>query len=388
LDKQVVPGTVLTVELGREPRQLAEWSNYMGNCIGESWYAEQADRGQCVLMALRDGTDGRIVANLDIRRRAGGWQVHELLARFNDPLDPTLEEHVRRWVTALAPQPPALPPASPVPPVRPRGGASRRSAAGRLPTELTGALTTEVQQALAAAPAASARRTYAVLARGLGRHGQPADFEPDAAVIALKRLDPAQHVELLRAALDAGVDASALWRATRVRPLAAAVERLDPGLREYDRLTTLTGDPPFPRTLRALVRRPEIAPAYAMDVVARAVRKAMGELVGGEALARSVARRPSPELVCALVIATTCAISSTVDHTVRLVAAGTTAVPGFPATDLLDEDGPWQHALAAAVDLGAPAESFGERIAEHGLLVPAALLDKGGWPALWRRAHR
>ena len=389
VNKQVVPGTVLTVELGREPRQLAEWSSYMGNCIGESWYAEEAHRGQCVLMALRDGSNGRIVANLDIRRRTSGWQVHELRARFNDTLDPTLEEHVKRWVHALAPpEPPTPAPALPVPPVRSRGGAARRSAAGRLPAHLTDALTTEVERALAAAPAASARRTYAVLARGLGRHGQQADFDPDAAVIALKRLGPAQHIELLRTALDAGLGAPALWRATRVRPLAAAVDRLDPGLREYDRLTTLTGGAPLPPTLRALARRPEIAPAHAMDVVARAVRRAMGELVGDKALARSIAHRPSPELVCALAIATTCAIPSTVDDTVRLITAGTTAVPGFPATDLFDEHGPWQHALAAAADLGAPVELFGRRIAEHGLLVPATLLGRGGWPALWRRAHR
>jgi hypothetical protein len=125
-----------------------------------------------------------------------------------------------------------------------------------------------------------------------------------------------------------------------------------------------------------------------MDVVARAVRKAMGELVGSEALSRSVARRPSPELVCALIIATTCATPSTVDNTVLLVAAGTTALPGFPASDLLDDQGPWQQALPAAADLGAPVGLFNQRTAEHGLRAPAALLDKGGWPALWRRAHR
>ncbi|WP_123742983.1 hypothetical protein [Saccharothrix texasensis] len=45
-------------------------------------------------------------------------------------------------------------------------------------------------------------------------------------------------------------------------------------------------------------------------------------------------------------------------------------------------------ARAAAVDLGAPAELVEDRVAEHGLLVPAALLGTGGWPALWRRAHR
>jgi hypothetical protein len=187
--------------------------------------------------------------------------------------------------------------------------------------------------------------------------------------------------------LAAGLDASALWRATGVRPLATALDQLDPELREYHRLTTLTGTAPLSRTLQTLVRRPEIAPAYAMEVVARAVRKAMGELVGDDALARSVARRPSPELVCALVIATTCALTSTVD-TVLLVAPGTTAVPGFPATDLFDEHGPWQHAIAAAADLGTPAELFGARAAEHGVLVPAALLGRGGWPALWHRAHQ
>jgi len=67
---------------------------------------------------------------------------------------------------------------------------------------------------------------------------------------------------------------------------------------------------------------------------------------------------------------------------------GTTAVPGFPATDLLDGDGPWQRALPAAAELGAPVRSFDARLAEHGLLAPAALLGRGGWPALWQRAHR
>ena len=387
VDKQVVLGTVLTVELGRDPRQLAEWSSYMGNCIGDSWYAKQAHRGQCVLMALRDSSDGHVVANLDLRRRASGWQIHELRARFNDTVDPTLEEHVKRWVEALpAPEPLTPKPALPVPPpMRSRAGTPRRSARARLPATLTEALTTEVERALATAPAASARRTYARLARGLG---QPTDFEPTAAVTALKRIGPTRHVELLRKALESGLGALALWRATSVRTLAAAVDQLDPGLHEYDRLTTLTAGEPLPRTLRALVRRPEIAPAYAMDVVARAVRKAMGELTCDEALTRSVAHRPAPELVCALIIATTCTIRSTVDDTVRLVPPGTTAVPGFPTTDLLDENDPWQQALAPAADLGAPAELFSQCVAEHGLLVPAALLGRGGWPALWRRAHR
>ncbi|ONI83201.1 hypothetical protein ALI144C_17040 [Actinosynnema sp. ALI-1.44] len=381
VDKQTVPGTTLVVELGRDPRQLAAWSSYMGNCIGESWYADEARRGQCVLIALRDATDGRIAANLDIRQHTGGWRVHELRARFNDPVAPAVDKNVKRWVKGLPVPAPVVPePLVPVPPVRSRGSA-RGAAAGRLPAALTGALGAAVAQELASATAVSARRTYAALARGLA-----ADFEPDAAVIALKRLSPSRHVALLRAALDAGLGASGLWRATRVRPLTSAVRRLDPELCEYDRLDTLTGGSPLPRTLRALVRRPAIAPAYAMDVVARAVRAAMGELVGDEALARSVARGPAPELVCALAIAVTCAAAT--DDTIQVAAARKTSVPGFPASDLSDEDGPWQRALVAAAELGAPVELFWERIAEHGLLVPAAMVGRGGWAALWSRAHR
>ncbi|WHT22762.1 hypothetical protein N8J89_17355 [Crossiella sp. CA-258035] len=389
VDKKIIPNTGLTVELGREPRQLADWSAYMGNCIGESWYAEQARRGQCVLMALRDPADDRIVANLDIRRLTGGWHAFELRARFNDHLAPELVEQVKKWVTGLpAPAPPATEPPEPVPPVRARGGAARRSAAARLPVELTRALTAEVARELATSPVASARRVYATLARGIGKPGQPTDFEPEAAVIALKRLGPAEHVDLLRSALETGLGAAALWQATRVRPLAAAVNRLDPALREYDRVATLTGAEPLPRSLRALVRRAEITPAHAMDVVARAVRAAVGELVCDPALGRSVARRPAPELVCALAISATCATRSTMDGVVRVSEPRKVTVPGFPASELFDEQGPWQRALAAAAELGAPVEVFAERIAEHGLLVPATLLDKGGWPALWRRAHR
>lgn len=384
VDKQIVAG--LSVELGRDPRQLAEWSSYMGNCIGYPWYADEARRGLCVLMALRDPATGRIVANLDIRRRTGGWHVHELRARFNDDVPPAVEKQVKQWVSGIpSPVLSSPEPVLPVPPVRVRGGSGRRSAAGRLPAELIRALTVAVEQELASVN--SARRTYVTLARGLGRAGQPADFDPQAAVVALKRLSSAEHVELLRTALDAGLSASSLWQATRVRPLAAAVAGLDPDLREYDRLGTLADGSPLPRTLRALVRRPEIAPAHALDVVSRAVRTAMGALAGDDALIRAVARRPSTELVCALTIVTTCTPSTT-DSTVPVSEPKKTTVPGFPATDLADEHGPWQHAMAAAAELGASVELFWEHVAEHGLRVPVALLGKGGWPALWSRAHR
>ncbi|MET8757797.1 hypothetical protein [Lentzea sp. NPDC004782] len=367
-----------SVELGRNPRQLAEWSGYMGNCIGESWYADRAHKGRCVLIAFRDPADGRIVANLDIRRHTGGWYVHELRARFNDDVSKSLEKQIRDWVDGIpAPRPPAAEPLLPVPPVRARGG-TRRSAADRLPAELVNALTTAVERELASAT--SARRTYALLARYLGRH---ADFDPEAAVIALNRAD--SLAEVLRTALDDGLDASAVWRATGVRPLASAVARLDPDLREHDRLGALADGAALPRSLRALVRRPEIAPAHAADVLARRLRAAMGTLTT-DALARSVARRPSPELVCALAIATTC--QSTSDKTVPVAGRGKTAIPGFPVSDLSDEHGPWQRALPAAAELGAPVDLFWQGVADHGLRVPATLLGQGGWPALWSRAHR
>lgn len=253
------------------------------------------------------------------------------------------------------------------------------------PTTLVRALTTKVARALTTAPTTSARRTYATLARNLGPH---ADFDPPAAVIALKRLGPTQHVHLLRTALGAGLSVPALWRATCVRPLATAVARLTPDLREHARLTPPDQRRTTPPNAARTGPRPEIAPAHAMDVVARATRKAIVILITDEALTRSVARHPTPELVCAVIIATTCAEPSTVDNTAPLVKPGTTTVPSFPTTDLLDEHGPWQQALTAAAELGAPVESFGLRIAERGLHAPAALLGKNGWATLWHRTHR
>ena len=66
----------------------------------------------------------------------------------------------------------------------------------------------------------------------------------------------------------------------------------------------------------------------------------------------------------------------------------TVAMPGYPATALDDEDGPWQRALPHARELGADTSAGWEEIAEHGVRVPASWLASGGWTALWARAHR
>lgn len=366
VDRMTLPGSSLVVELGRDPRQLAAWSGYMGNCIGDHWYADDARAGRCVLLALREG--GRLVANVDLRRRGTGWHVEELRARFNDPVEPDLERAVTTWVAGLTAVVPEVTVVPEPPPVRATGGTRRPTG---LPAELVRALTTAVEHELARPRVGAARRVYATLLDGDG------DFDEQAAVVALKRTRPQRLAELVAAALERGV--GPLWRASGVRPLAAAVASV-PG---RERLGALSG--PLPRSSRTLVRRPAIAPAYAMDVVALAIRRAIGTADLAHAVASAVARDPTPELVCATVIAATCT-ESTVD-VVRVTEPGATAVPGFPATDLFT-DGPWRHALPAAAELGAPVEVFEQRVAEKGLLAPAALLGRGGWPALWARAHR
>ncbi|NEA21687.1 hypothetical protein, partial [Actinomadura bangladeshensis] len=90
-------------------------------------------------------------------------------------------------------------------------------------------------------------------------------------------------------------------------------------------------------------------------------------------------------LLCALAVAVTC---SAPGADLAVVAPPrTVTVPGYPATSLADEDGPWQRALPAARELGADTSVFWDEIAEHGLRVPASWLAHGGWPALWSRAH-
>lgn len=376
----------LSVELGRDPRQLADWSAYMGNCIGTSWYADEARRGLCVLVALRSPVDNHIVANVDIRRHTGGWHVHELRARFNNTVAGALEEQVKQWVGSIPPVAPLAPdPLPAMPPVRTRGGAARQSA-GRFPSELVRALTVATEQELSAEPVRSAISAYRALAGVLGRPVRADVSEPEAMIFALKRVGALEGP--LRAALEAGAAAESLWRASGVRPLAAAVAKLDPELRQHYQLQLLVGGSELPRTLRALVRRPEIAPAYALDVVARSVRAAIGELATDDVLARSVARNPVADLVCALIIAVTCASRSTEDDSVRLTEPGKLLVPGFPVSDLSDQDGPWQRSMASATELGASVEVFWERVADHGLLAPAPLLGRGGWAGLWHRAHR
>jgi hypothetical protein len=90
-------------------------------------------------------------------------------------------------------------------------------------------------------------------------------------------------------------------------------------------------------------------------------------------------------MLCALVLAVT---SWGSDSATSVAPQRVQTVPGFPATSLADDDGPWQRAWADAVELGAYADVFWDQIAATGLLVPTAWLGASGWPALWARANQ
>ncbi|MFC5826313.1 hypothetical protein, partial [Nonomuraea insulae] len=212
---------------------------------------------------------------------------------------------------------------------------------------------------------------------------------PTEVLTALRRLSAERMERVCRNGLPV-VGLAALWRATGARPLERALAALDPGLRIYaDQLGLLLADGPLPGSLRGLARHEEIAPARSMELVGRRIRAALGRLARASdpVLAHQVARRADTAVLCALVVAIT-SWPPLVEPAVSVSEPGKVTVPGFPRTDLEDPDGPWRRAFPDAAELGGDLEVFRERVAAGGLLVPAAWLDNGGWPALWQRAAR
>jgi len=190
-------------------------------------------------------------------------------------------------------------------------------------------------------------------------------------------VDPA-----LRAFLTEG-DLAVLWEATAVRPLATALAGLDPELRG-GRLDLLLEDTPLPASPRRLARVPGILEARAVEVVARRLRRALGRLVlaGDPGLAPLVPRDAGTGLLCALVLLVSTVGSNAA--TTHITRRGDLAVPGFPASTLDNADGPWRRAGADAAELGAELHWH----LPMALVVPSDWLGRGGWPALWARAHR
>ena len=121
------------------------------------------------------------------------------------------------------------------------------------------------------------------------------------------------------------------------------------------------------KSLRRLVKLPAIADAYAQDLVARGVRRAIGDLAcdDDKVIAHALASRTTEPLLCALTVTVTCRAPGI--DLMAVVAPRMVAVPGYPATALDDETGPWQRAFAAASELGADTSVFWDAVAEHGV---------------------
>jgi hypothetical protein len=364
-DGTTLPGTGLRIEVARNARTLAEWAQYMGNCIGGLGYVEEALQGRCLLMALRDES-GHIVANLDIGLRTRHWWVHEFKERFNAVPSDDLDRAVRAWVATLPVPPPSAAAVQP----RPHGGrVSRgRRPAVRLVREVAGPLVQLVEQELGDPATARALTVYA------GLTGSNADL---TAVGALRRLGATSLLTACRDTLQSGQTRLLdLWTASGVRPLSSALRRLDPDIIErYDQLPTLLVDQPLLGSLRSLARRPAVAGARTVDLVGRRVRVAIGALAraADPVLTAMLATDVSTDLLCALVLAVT-----------------TDGAPGptLPIPHARTSDGPWQAAHAPARELVTDPERLDAQIAAGGLLVPTAWLGQGGWPALWQRAAR
>lgn len=381
-DAATVTGTGLRFRVARSARTLAEWSDYMGNCIAGQHYVDRARAGRSVLTGLYDENELLVVnAELVPRRPAvRGWRVAEIAARFNQAPDTALERRFREWVEAVPCA--AVGEAGPArPDEAPPARTVRRRPAPPLVEDAGPALS------------ALARRAWEEVKvddRVLEAFAALAGTAPDAALTRVRRLQPGPLADTCSHALNGGtVSLSGLWAATGVRPLRTAVAALDPALRDrFDQLSLLFDEPPLAKSLRRLVKLPAIDAAYALDRAARDVRSAIGTLAlrDDPVIARALTARPAEPLLCALTIMITCSAPETSLITVAPPRAVT--VPGYPSTALDDESGPWQRALTDARELGADTSAFWDQIAEHGLRAPASWLSGGDWTALWSRAHR
>ncbi|MFG2003477.1 hypothetical protein ACGFNU_30390 [Spirillospora sp. NPDC048911] len=357
VDGTPVPGTGARVRVARTARTLAEWSDYMGNCIASTHYVEAATAGRSALLALYD-KDDRVLVNAELVPTRSGWHVREVAARFNDTPDAALEKRFRRWVSAL----PGLTRDEPEPPSPDWAPPARRRVRPRLAQDVGPRLGELATRAWKDQVTPSIMATLAAVA----------ETTPEAALTELRRMSAAQ---LQKACLRA--DAADLWAATSVRPLETVVSE------HFDQLGLLQEHKPLPRAFRQLVRLPAVAPAYSLGLVSHRIRAAMGDLACRDEL--TLPRRTPAPMLCALLVAITCRTPA-IDLT-PITPPRTVTIPGFPVTALGDEEGPWQRAFPEARELGADTAVFWERIAEHGLRIPARWLGPGGWPVLWASAN-
>lgn len=380
-DGRELPGHELRIEVGRTAQQLAEWGNYMANCIAS--YAEDAGR-RFALLALRDSS-GTIRANVSVALRAERWSVDQALARFNAPLPDELDEALRTWAHEIrVPATPVRPPQPPGP-TRTRHGPGHRGPARARLREAAARVGDRVED-LSLDRADAARGAILPIARELGWAADEAgDYEgPFVAVARPRRSGPL--AEATARVLEGGTSLAMLWRATAGRPLSAAVDFALVGDQAVDlrRLTELT----VPPSLRIALTEPRVWRARVVELACRRVRAALADLVlaGDARLDAAVAAAPEPGFLATTVLLLTASAPAGLRVPVDEIPVGPDgAVPGRPPTSVRDESGVWPVARRDAAELGAP----GDRVEEiQHLLVPAAWTAGRGWPVLWARAHR
>ncbi|AVT32246.1 hypothetical protein C6361_25445 [Plantactinospora sp. BC1] len=438
-DGTVLPGTDARIELARTARQLADWSDYMGNCIAGPHYVEDATRGRSVLVALR-APDGRILLNAELRPSARGWRLEEIRARFNQDPDPTLRHRTTAWLADLAlpertvPQPRRAARHDGTGAAAPRTG-RRPASAVRVLRDLGRRLDEAAADTVGQPDILRAAEVLALLATRLAGAPATPPADPHDALTALRRATPGAVLQACRLTLadPAGPGPVALWRASGDRPLARAVQTLapstvavvsagstggrtvtvgspSPGLPRRatppsppapDRLAPLLRDAPLPGSLRPVARVGHVAVARTADLVALRVRVALGTLLRQDCpeLADGVRSRPHAGLLRAAALAVTswsglrtggpdpgsAPVRFSAERVTVVVPRRRVRVPGFPQSSLRDES--WQSSWPDAVELGAVPDGFWERIAGHGLLLPSSWLAGGGWAALWSRAN-
>jgi hypothetical protein len=265
-------------------------------------------------------------------------------ARFNADPSPELASRFAEWLAAL-PRPAPAPVEHDPDPVEPRPRSTRRRPAvgGPLSAASTAALST-------VAPAVAALSSF-------GDVRTPLD----------------EVVRRVQQYLADGSSLAELWDVAGIRPLAQAIDALDPALRSaWHHLDRLTVDEPLSGSPLSLARRPPIAAARAVDLFAYRVRRVIGHLAGVDdaALASAVRRTASQRALCALLLTL-----NTTPH-----RAPTVAVDPPLAVPLVD---PWRAAWSDAVGLGADEAQL-----TTVLRVPRLWLGRGGWPALWHTAAK
>ncbi len=376
-DATVLPGTGARIEIARNGRQLAEWADYMGNCIAGPGYQEAARDGRAALVALRT-EDGSLVANAELRPSAHGWHVKEIKGRFNGDADAILTRQTRSWASSLAVPATMVKPAVREIWERPAAGAGR-SPAVRLTRSLGESLQETAKQAMAEASAQVALRTMASIAEP-----RPNPFDT---MTALRRESLTSLAGILGKTLAVQDALADMWAATAIRPFQQAVAAEHPS--DVDRLAPLFTDAPLPGYLRILSRLPHIAPARTAHLVALRLRRSLGLLVGHDdhVLAQAIVARPHAAVIKAAALTVT-SWGGLPGHsaTAAITAPRKVSVPGYPATTLDDEG--WQASWPDAGELGAHMDRFWEQLAERGLLLPASWLRHTTWPVFWSRAVR